>query len=73
VLSVENKGIGNCAKNPNRPNCVNETMYSLDTFVEKFVSPNLPINYLSVDQSREKVSSNFKVNSNFFDFLLTLT
>jgi FkbM family methyltransferase len=48
-VGVENKGIGNCAKNPNRSNCVNVTLYSLDTFVEKFVSPNLPINYLSVD------------------------
>ena len=46
-VGIENKGIGNCAKNPEA--CTNVTMYSLDTFVAKFVPKNVPINYLSVD------------------------
>ncbi|KAL3781964.1 hypothetical protein HJC23_001309 [Cyclotella cryptica] len=45
-VGVENKGIGNCKEGHS---CVNVTMYSLDTFVTKFVPENVPINYLSVD------------------------
>ena len=46
-VGIENQGIGNCVKNPS--SCVNVTMYSLDTFVSKFVPESMPINYLSVD------------------------
>lgn len=44
---VENKGIGGgCGGG----SCMNVTVYSLDTYVEKFVpGGNVPINYLSVD------------------------
>lgn len=46
-VGVENQGIGNCVKN--RAACVNVTMHSLDTFVQKNVPEKVPINYLSVD------------------------
>lgn len=45
-VGVENKGISNgCTKGA----CMNVTMYSLDTYLEKFVPKGMPINYLSVD------------------------
>ncbi|KAL3774742.1 hypothetical protein ACHAWO_012067 [Cyclotella atomus] len=46
-VGVENQGIGNCVKNPAA--CVNVTMHSLDTFVQKYVPGDATINYLSVD------------------------
>ena len=46
-VGIENKGIGNCVKNPS--SCVNVTTYSLDTFVRKFVPDVMLINYLSID------------------------
>ena len=50
-IGVENKGIANCLTNDRRSRyvCVNVTMYSLDTYVETFISAGVPINYLSID------------------------
>ena len=49
-LGKENKGIAssNCDQGQ-RGKCTNVTMYSLDTYVNKFVPEGVPINYLSVD------------------------
>ena len=44
-IGKENNGIANGCKG----NCKNVTVYSLDTYVEKFVSPDVPINILSID------------------------
>lgn len=47
-VGTENKGISNnCNKTPE--SCVNVTMYSLDSYLEKFVPKDVSINYLSVD------------------------
>ena len=44
-IGKENKGISNgCVGD-----CKNVTVYNLDTYVEKFVSPDVPINILSID------------------------
>ena len=61
-VGVENKGISNTNcdggdddddDNDNEgldsTNCINVTKYSLDSYMEKFVPTNMPINYLSVD------------------------
>ena len=57
-VGVENKGISNtnCDGGDNddnegldSTNCINVTKYSLDSYMEKFVPTNVPINYLSVD------------------------
>lgn len=45
---VENKGISNgCERG--KGHCMNVTMYSLDTYLRKFVPEGREINYLSVD------------------------
>lgn len=44
----ENKGIANC-NGANDARCVNVKMYSLDTYVDEILPPNVTINYLSVD------------------------
>ncbi|KAL7525893.1 hypothetical protein ACHAXR_001205, partial [Thalassiosira sp. AJA248-18] len=46
-VGIENGGIGKGLCLPGR--CMNVTMYRLDTYIEKFVPENMPINYLSVD------------------------
>jgi len=45
-VGVENKGISNKC---NDDGCTNVTMYSLDTYMEKYVPNGIPINYLSID------------------------
>ncbi|KAL7528883.1 hypothetical protein ACHAXR_002684 [Thalassiosira sp. AJA248-18] len=44
----EGKSIEHCMNNPDM-DCVNVDMYSLDTYANKFVEEDMPINYLSVD------------------------
>jgi FkbM family methyltransferase len=47
---VENKGISNAGCSEGMASdCINVTMYSLDTYTEKFIPKGVQINYLSVD------------------------
>ena len=48
VTGKEQGSIEHCATN-SEANCVNVDMYSLDTYVSKFLSDDTQINYLSVD------------------------
>lgn len=49
-VGVENKGISNAGCSEGMASdCINVTMYSLDTYTEKFVPKGVQINYLSVD------------------------
>ena len=47
-VGKENKGISNC-KVADGVRCVNVAMYSLDTYVEKYIPHDGPIHYLSID------------------------
>lgn len=46
---VENIGISNSKCDDPDNQCVNVTMYSLDTYINKFIPKDMTINYLSVD------------------------
>ena len=48
VTGKEQGSIEHCTTN-SEANCVNVDMYSLDTYVSKFLSEDTQINYLSVD------------------------
>lgn len=51
-MGVENKGISNTGCNSQRSasaDCINVTVYSLDTYMETFVPEGVQINYLSID------------------------